>query len=252
MANVPRGAPKGKKSLERFEDVIVDDLTATNAAISKIGLDDDGSTKIGGLVSTRNEGDTSMYIPVASAAGTERGMKVAYAPSANGGGYFDSLYVNTKTTGTATGEYRAIEAKTTVASNLAAGAIAQGVYAKINVSGASNEVAHAIGVDILLEEEDSGTITQGTGVRVAGGLGVVTNGVDLSAGADQVGLKLPYGTAAGVAVADLAAKCLTGVDAATAGASGLVGIYKNSSDSKMYLVAKVEGRLGIIEIADAS
>lgn len=226
MANVPKGAPKGKKSLERFEDIIVDDLTVTAVKAAKIGLDDDGTTKIGGLISTRNEGDSSMYVPVASAAGTERGVKIAYAPSANGGGYFDSLYVNTKTTGTATGEYRAIEAKTSVASNLAAGAIAQAVYAKINVSGASNEVAHAIGVDVLLEEEDSGTITQGTGVRIQGGAGAVTYGLDVSGVYDKAAVKLKVvdGNAA-VSIANL--ETAFGTDDAK---DGLIGLYIDNSD----------------------
>ena len=252
MVNVPRGAPKGKKSREVFEDIVVDDLSVTDVDVTTINMDDDGITKIGGLISTRNQGDSSMYIPVASAAGTERGMKVAYAPSANGGGYFDSLYVNTKTTGTATGEYRAIEAKTTVASNLAANAIAQAVYAKINVSGSSNEVAHAIGVDVLIEEEDSGTVTKGTGIRVQGGSGVVTYGLDVSGAYDVLPIKLQSGTAAGIAVADLAAQLETGVDADVSGGTGIVGLYLNSSDSSVNLVCKYEGRLKYVALTDAS
>lgn len=236
MAVAIVNAPRGKRSSIRVTD---------------INLDDDGTTKIGGLVSTRNQGDTSMYVPVANAtAGTERGFIIAHDAQANAGGYFDSLYVNVKASGTQTGEYRAIEAKASVTGDLAAGAIATGVYAKVAAANAS-EVAKAIGVDVLLEETGSGAITEGVGVRVQGGVGCIDHAIDVSGAYRRGSVKMPYKAAAAAASAAQFATSFGITEGALTADTCIVGIYNNTGGS-MYLVVKVEGIYKHIELVDAS
>jgi hypothetical protein len=235
MAIAIATAPRGKKK---------------NVKIASLNLDDDGTTKIGGFVTTRNEGDTSMYVPVAATSGYERGVKIAFAPVSNNGGYFDALYVNTKVASTSTpaGELRASEHKVTIEGNCAAGAVATGVYAKVNVSGASAEVAQAYGIDILLEEESSGTITAGTGIRVQGGAGAIDYAADFSGDYRTAAVKLPYKTGAAIDSAGLAA----GFGIAEGGSqTGIVGFFKDTDDSKFYLVAMMEGAYKRVELVDA-
>jgi hypothetical protein len=172
-----------------------------------------------------------MYIPVATTSGYERGMKVAYAPVVNDGGYFESLYVNSKVASTSTpsGIIRALEAKTTIEGNCGASAEAHGILAKINVSGASAEVSKAIGIDVLLEEESSGTLTNGIGVRINGGTGVVNTGLQLDGVYDKSAIKLPV--VDGNAAINLAAlESAFGTDESK-DAGALVGIYQDDDNA---------------------
>jgi hypothetical protein len=210
---------------------------------TSIGNGDTDSTKVEGFVTTRNAADSSMYVPVAATSGYERGFKVAYAPVSNDGGYFDSLYVNTKVASTSTpgGELRAIEAKTTIEGNCAAGAVATALYAKVNVSGASAEVSQAYGIDILLEEESSGTITAGTGIRVQGGAGAIHYALDVSGDYGKGAINMPYKSAAGVTDELLASSF--GVAEGSAADARFMGLHKDTNDSnKVYPVYMVEGQ----------
>jgi len=230
MANIPRGAPKGKKSFEVFEDVTVDDLVVTTANITKINDADADSLKIMGELTTRAAADNSMYVPVAASSGHERLWKVAGKVTSNDGGYFDALYANASTTTTATGgEIRAIEGKATVLANMDAGAIATGVYAKVNVSGASAEVATAIGLDVLLEEESSGTITSGIGVRVQGGDGAIDYALDSSGDYRKAAIKMPELSGGAITAATIAGAGAPAQSSA-AGDTGFVGLYKDTAD----------------------
>ena len=225
----------------------VDDTTGKTYLLEldtdEINMDDDADLQIGGTVSTRNAADNSMYVPVAASLAHERLWKVAGKVTANNGGYFDALYANASTTTTATGgEIRGVEAKATILADMDAGSIATGVYAKVNVSGASAEVGKAIGVDVLLEEESSGTITEGTGIRVQGGAGAIHYGVDVSGDYGAGAIKMPYKSGAGVTDEILAAAGAFGV--AEAGTDARVmGFHKDTADAnKIYLVAMVEGQ----------
>lgn len=251
-----------------FKSITADSLTATAATdltlagvatkdvISKLGdtagarafkvtdsadavvhsVDSDGNVKLKGFTSTRNAADNSMYIPVATTSGYERGMKVAYAPVVNDGGYFESLYVNSKVASTSTpdGIIRAMEAKTTIEGNCGAAAEAHAILAKINASGASAEISKAIGIDVLLEEESSGTITNGIGIRVNGGTGVVNTGIQLDGVYDKAAVALPV--VDGNAAINLAAlESAFGTDHnKTAGA--IIGIYQDNADADFLIV----------------
>lgn len=190
---------------------------------------DTDSLKVRGLVSTRNAADNSMYIPVATTSGYERGMKVAYAPVVNDGGYFDAFYANVKVASSSTpsGIVRAVEAKATIEGDMGANAEAHAILAKVNVSGASAEVSKAIGVEVVIEEESSGTVTEGIGIRVNGGAGVVSTGIDVSGVYDVGAIDLPYvdGNAT-VSIASLEAAF--GTDNAK---QGLIGLYQDNSDA---------------------
>lgn len=210
--------------------------------VPQIGNGDTDSTKIGGFLTTRNNADSSMYIPVATTSGNERGMKVCYAPVDNDGGYFDALFANVKVASDSTpsGIVRAVEAKATVEGNMGASAEAHGIYSKVNVSGASAEVSKAIGVDILLEEESSGTITEGTGLRVQGGSGAVHYGIDVSGDYGAGAVKVPYVSVAGIGASTLASAF--GVAEGAATDARYMGIAKDTNDSnKLYEVYMIEG-----------
>jgi hypothetical protein len=227
--------------------------SATELNITETTVKVTGNLKHIGEFSTRNAADNSMYTAVAASSGHERLMKVAAKVTSNDGGYFDAGYFNASTSGAAAtgGEIRGIEAKATVLDNMDAGAIATGVYAKVNVSGASAEVATGIGVDVLLEEESSGTLTKGIGVRVQGGVGAINYAIDASGLYATGALNLPYGSTNGIAAANFA----TGFGIAEAGDNAdnsIVGFYENGSDNKTYLVCKVAGLYKYVEVSDAS
>jgi hypothetical protein len=206
--------------------------TITNAGvlkITKIAAADADASKVFGLISTRNAADNSMYVPVATTSGYERGMKVAYAPVVNDGGYFDALYANVKVASTSTpdGIVRALEAKATIEGNMGASAEAHAVLAKINVSGASAEVSKGIGVDVVLEEESSGTLTEGIGMRVTGGAGVVSKGIQLTGAFDVGAIDIPY-VDGDAAVSIAALESAFGTDDLK---QGIVGLYQDDTDA---------------------
>lgn len=212
--------------------------------VTGIGDSDTDNTKIKGFITTRNNADTSMYVPVADSSGYERLFKLASEITANAGGYFETLFVNTKVAAASTmaGIARAIEAKVSVYGDMAAGAEVAAALAKINVSGASAEVAHAIGLDVLLEEEDSGTITKGTGIRVQGGQGAIDFGVDVSGDYRQAGLKQAIKDSAGIT--DEALATAFGIaEAVDVTAAGFIGYARNTSDgNKIYPVYLILGQ----------
>jgi len=205
-------------------------LTAAGVLkITKIGAADTDSSKIFGLISTRNAADNSMYVPIATTSGNERGMKVAYAPVVNDGGYFDALYANVKVASTSTpsGIVRALEAKATIEGNMGASAEAHAILAKLNVSGASAEVSKGIGLDVVLEEESSGTLTEGIGIRVQGGTGVVSKGIEVNGVYDVGAIDLPY-VDGNAAVSIAALESAFGTDDAK---QGVIGLYKDNNDA---------------------
>lgn len=240
MSYVPKGAPKGRKTKERF------DVLDANI----FGADDAADLKIGGMVTTRNAADDSMYVPVSASLANERLWKVAGKVTSNDGGYFDALYVNAATTPAATGgEIRAIEAKTTINADMTAGAIGTGMYAKVTVANAA-EIAKAIGVDVLLEESGTGAITEGTGVRVQGGVGAIDYAIDVSGDYRAGAIKAPIKSGAGVTDEVLAASfgiAESGTDAR------ILGFHKDTADSnKIYLIAMVEGQYVVALMTAAS
>lgn len=229
----------------------IDRLDAT-----KIGDGNTDSTKIEGFVTTRNAADSSMYVPVADSSGLERLWKLASEITANAGGYFETLYVNTKVAAASTmaGIVRGMESKLSVYGNMGSGAEGAAILAKVNVSGASAEIASAIGVDVLLEEEDSGTITKGTGVRVQGGAGAIDYGIDISGDYRQAALKIPE-KSADITEPPTAAEIATafGLTEDTAD-SGLIGTLTGSGggDTKIYAIFAVAGKFKSVELVDAS
>jgi len=197
--------------------------------ITKIAAADTDASKIFGLISTRNAADNSMYIPVANTSSYERGMKVCYAPVVNDGGYFDALYANVKvaSTSTPTGIVRALEAKATIEGNMGASAEAHAILAKLNVSGASAEVSKGIGVDVVLEEESSGTLTEGIGMRITGGAGVVSKGIQLTGAFDVGAIDIPY-VDGNAAVSIAALESAFGTDDLK---QGIIGLYQDNADA---------------------
>lgn len=246
--------------IDRGTDTI-DEATVTRVDASKIGDGDTDSTKLEGFFTTRNNADSSMYIPVAATSGYERGFKICYAPVSNDGGYFDSLYVNTKVASTSTpsGTLRALEAKVTVEGNCGANAEAVGVYGKINVSGASAEVSNGIGVDVLLEEESSGTLTVGTGMRVQGTTAinseVVDIAVDLSGNYKQGAIKLPVGATDTNGVPNAAAAVAvfgTAANKAPSNTFFMIGGYKDThSGGNLYGIFAYNGAYYAVDLGDA-
>jgi hypothetical protein len=212
--------------------------------ISTVGNGDTDSTKIEGFVTSRNAADNSMYVPVTDSSGLERLWKLASQITANAGGYFETLYINTKVAAASTmaGIVRGMESKLTVEGNMGNGAEGSAILAKVNVSGATAEIASAIGLDVLLEEESSGTITKGTGVRVQGGAGAIDFGVDVSGDYRQAGLKQTIKDSAGIT--DEALTTAFGItEAVDATAAGFIGYARNTSDSnKIYPVYLILGQ----------
>lgn len=190
---------------------------------------DADSLKVRGLITTRNAADNSMYIPVANTSSYERGFKICYAPVVNDGGYFDSLYVNTKVASTSTpdGYIRGTESKVTIEGNCGANAEAHALYAKVNVSGASAEVSKAIGLLVSIEKESSGTVTDGIGVKVLGGTGVMNTGIDVSGVYDVGAINIPY-VDGNAAVSIAALESAFGTDNAK---QGIIGLYQDNSDA---------------------
>jgi hypothetical protein len=208
---------------------------------------DADSLKVRGLISTRDAADNSMYVPVANTSGYERGMKIAYAPVVNDGGYFDALYANVKVASdsTPTGIVRALEAKATIEGNMGASAEAHAILAKVNVSGASAEVSKAIGLDVLFEEESSGTITSGTGVRVQSGSGTIGHAIDVSGTYDLGAIKLPY-VDGNAAVSIAALESAFGTDDLK---DGIIGVYRDDNDADWLITANAAaGKYGKVAI----
>lgn len=215
--------------------------------VTNIGAEDADAIKVHGLLSTRNTADNSMYVAVADSSGYERGFKIAYAPAANGGGYFESAYINTKVNASMAGTIRAIENKVSVTGTANASGEIVGELVKINVETGAT-VASGVGVDIVMDNEGSATVTTATAIRISDNA-KWTYGVDLTGAFAKAALKLKGGTAAGIAAADVATQ-LACTDETLTGSHGICGIYKNSSDSKIYLVAKYAGRLAAAELTD--
>lgn len=204
-------------------------LSAAIVNTPKINDSNTDATKLYGLYSTYSSATASMYIPVANTSAYERGFKICYAPVVNDGGYFDSLYVNTKVASTSTpdGYLRGLESKVTIEGNCGANAEAHALYAKVNVSGASAEVSKAIGLKVTIEEESSGTVTDGIGVQVDGGTGVMNTGIDVSGVYDVGAINIPY-VDGNAAVSIAALESAFGTDNAK---QGIIGLYQDNSDA---------------------
>ena len=187
------------------------------ALFTAINLVDAGTLKIGGLISTRDAADDSMYIPVANTtAGTERGMKVCYAPGANGGGYFESLYANTKVNASMAGTVRAAEFKTSVTGTANSSGETTALLAKLDVE-AGATIASGIGLDVMVDNETSGTVTKAVGLRVQSGgtlnSEVIHNAIDVSGNYKNGAIKMPFATASSSGAPSLA-QCVTAFGAA--------------------------------------
>jgi hypothetical protein len=209
--------------------------TAGVLKITKIAAVDADASKIFGLVSTRNAADSSMYVPVTDSSGYERGWKVCFAPAANGGGYFESLYVNTKVAASMAGTLRGAEDKVSVTGTANASGEVVASYSKINVETGAT-VASAIGHDIEIDPEGSATVTAGTGLRVKDSAkwkhAIDVSGTSYSGGA----ILLPSGSQAGKTRTLLATAF--GCAYNSAGAS-LVGVHVDTGDSnKRYAMFK--------------
>lgn len=218
-------------------------LQTTGRVIApKINDTDTDTLQLVGEVTTRNAADSSMYVPVTASSGHERGMKVAYSlDGANDGGYFEALYVNARANAaTITGPVRAIEAKTTVNADLAAGAEAVGTYNKITAANGS-EVASAVGVDVLFEETGTGAITSGTGIRVNSATGAMDYALDVSGDYRAGAIKMPLKSSS--AVTDEALAADFGVAEGAATDARFMGFKKDTGDgNKMYPVYLIEGQ----------
>jgi hypothetical protein len=222
------------KSLRAYKDrekALIDNSSGT---VTAIATDDDDSTKVHGFITSRNNADNSMYVPVADSSGYERLWKLASEITANAGGYFETLFVNTQVavTSTMAGIVRGMESKLTVLGNMGANAEGVGILAKVTAKGATAEVAHAIGVDVALEEDTSGTITKGTGIRVGGGAGVVTEGIDVSGVYDIGAINLPY-VDGNAAVSIAALETAFGTDNAK---QGVIGLYQDNTDAVWLII----------------
>lgn len=208
---------------------------------------DADSLKVRGLVTTRNAADSSMYIPVADTTGYERGFKICYAPAANSGGYFESAYINTKVNASMAGTVRASEHKISVTGTANASGEAVAMLAKVNVETGAT-VANAVGLDIDMDNDGSATVTAATAIRVDDNA-KWTYGADLSGSFAKAAIKLKGGTASGIAAADVATQ-LACTDESASGSNGICGVYKDSGNSKIYLVIKYAGRLAAAEFTD--
>jgi len=231
---------------------VLDNVTsADELKITETGVKVVGNTKLIGEVTTRNAADDSMYTAVAASLGHERLWKVAGKVTANDGGYFEALYVNAATTTTATlGRIVGTESKVTINANMDAGATAEALYAKISVADAS-EVANAYGLYVEMEESGSGAITQGTGVYVKGGDGIIDYAIDVAQDYRMAAIRLPQFAGAAITAATIA-----GAGAPTQGSldldTGLVGLYKDSSDDAVSAVFKYAGLYYHVKLTDTT
>lgn len=208
-------------------------VTGSTRVVTPIINDTDTDTlKIVGEVSTRNAADNSMYVPVTDSTGHERGFKIAYAPAANGGGYFESAFINTKVNASMAGTVRASEHKVSITGTANASGEAVAVYAKVNVETGAT-VASAVGVDVKLDPEGSATVTAATGIRVNGDA-KMTDMIDVSSydKATNSAIKLPNvdGNKA-VAIANL--ETAFGTDD---NKEGIIGLYQDNSDAVWLIV----------------
>ena len=224
-------------------------VTATASVDTpKLNTADADTLKIGGEVSTRNAADNSMYVPVTDSASHERLWKIAASPAANGGGYFETVYINTKVAANMAGTIRASEHKVSVTGTAAQSGEVAAVLAKVNAADSAT-VASAIGVDVLLEEEGTAAIASGIGVRVQGGAGVIDYAIDASGLYRKAALKIPKATGAAITAATLnAAFGITEGD--LAGDDAFVGLYADGGDSAIKAVFKYAGRYKYVTLTD--
>jgi hypothetical protein len=167
-----------------------------------------------------------MYVAVTDSSGYERGQKVCYAPAANGGGYFESQFVNTKVAASMAGTIRASEHKVSVTGTANASGEVVGVYSKINVETGAT-AASAVGVDVEFDPEGSATITSGVGVRVKNST-KISHAIDVSGAGYSLGaIKLPY-VDGNAAVSIAALEAAFGTDNAK---EGVIGLYQDDSDA---------------------
>jgi len=229
------------------------------SGVTDLNLLDTSALKIRGLISTRSAADDSMYIPVANAAaGTERGMKVCYSPAANGGGYFESQYVNTKVNASMAGTVRASEHKVSVTGTANASGEVAALLAKLDVE-AGATVASGIGLDVLVDNETSGTVTKAVGLRVQSGGAlnseVIHNAIDVSGNYKNGAIKMPFATASTSGAPNLAALVSAFGTAANKGPSTtavMVGFFKDSAGSgHLWKVNAFNGAYYIIDCGAA-
>ena len=203
--------------------------------------------KVRGEVTSRNAADSSMYVTVADSSGHERLWKIAADIGANAGGYFETAYINTKVNASMAGTIRASEHKVSVTGTANQSGEVAAMLAKINVETGAT-VASAVGLDISMDNEGSATVTAGTGLRISDNA-KWTYGADLSGAFAKAAIKMKGGTASGIAASDVATQ-LACTDEALAGSHGICGVYKDSGNSKIYLVIKYAGRLAAAEFTD--
>ena len=239
-ADVNASAAIAYSKLNLTGSIVTADIATAGIApkITTIKNADAGTMNVEGLISTRSHADDSMYVPVANASsGTERGMKICYAPAANGCGYFESQYVNTKVAASMAGTLRASEHKVSVTGSANASGEVAAIYAKVNAETGAT-IANAIGVDVELDPEGSATITSATGVRINNtGSTKMAYGIDVSSPTFSHGaIKCIASSGSGKTRAVLAAG--TGTTYNSSG-SAFVGLHTDTSDSnKLYAVFK--------------
>lgn len=200
-----------------------------------LGVADADIKYMPGELTTRNNAGSSMYVPVTDSSGHERLWKIAAAPAANGGGYFETLFVNTKVAASMAGILRGAEFKTSVTGTANASGEVVGSYDKVNVETGAT-AASVILHDIELDVEGSGTVTAATGLRVKDSA-KITYAIDVS-GTSYTGgaVRLPAGSQAGKTRALLTTAFGCAYNSA---GTALVGVHKDTADSdKRYAMFK--------------
>ena len=193
---------------------------------------DADTLKIHGEVTTRNTADNSMYVAITDSSGHERGWKTCFSPALNGGGYFESHYVNTKVAASMAGTVRASEHKVSITGTANMSGEVAAILAKVNVETGAT-IASAVGLDVLLDPEGSATVTAATGIRVNGDAKMTTM-LDLSSydKATNSAIELPN-VDGNAAVSIAALESAFGTDN---NKEGIIGLYQDNADAVWFVV----------------
>jgi len=133
--------------------------------IEILGESDADEIRLNGKFTSRNNANSSMYVPVAAASTTPYGLRYAIdVPSSPGlgAGYLNAAFFNGRVSSdgdeTITGTIRGAEAKATVyQSDMGNGSYAEGLLGKVSVSSSPAQVDYGVGVHSYLENSGANT-----------------------------------------------------------------------------------------------
>lgn len=152
-------------------DALRSDLEGGDIEI--LGEADSDEIRLVGKFTSRNNANTSMYVPVDAASTTPYGFRYAIdVPSSPGlgAGYLNGAFFNTRVSSdgddSITGTIRGSESKATVYQcNMGNSSYAVGAYGKVSVSSSPAQVDYGVGVHAYVENSGANTsITNAYGV----------------------------------------------------------------------------------------